>query len=180
MGFREKEDARWDEGVIIGLSGKGILPITYLSLARACNLGVIVSGNGGAMSYLDAANFLALGTSTVQFCSIVEKYGYEIIDELHSGLSHLLEAKKMSSVKDLIGIAQPNPITDFQDLPAKSKSSTLNPDLCLQCGNCTRCPYQAIKLDEEKFPVIDKEKCIGCSLCTRLCFTGALYMSKDS
>ena len=136
MGFREKEAALWDEGVIIGLSGKGILPITFLSLARACNLGVIVSGNGGAMSYLDAANFLALGTSTVQFCSIVEKYGYGIIDELHSGLSYLLEAKKLRSVQELIGIAQPNPITDFLQLPPKSKSSTLNQNLCLQCGNC--------------------------------------------
>ncbi len=180
MGFREKEAALWDEGVIIGLSGKGILPITFLSLARACNLGVIVSGNGGAMSYLDAANFLALGTSTVQFCSIVEKYGYGIIDELHSGLSYLLEAKKLKSVQELIGIAQPNPITDFLQLPPKSKSSTLNQNLCLQCGNCTRCPYQAITLNEDKYPEIDKDKCIGCSLCTKLCFTGALYMSKDS
>ncbi|MGC9361353.1 MAG: 4Fe-4S binding protein [Candidatus Syntrophosphaera sp.] len=27
--------------------------------------------------------------------------------------------------------------------------------------------------------VIDKDKCVGCSLCTKLCFAGALYMKED-
>jgi dihydropyrimidine dehydrogenase (NAD+) subunit PreA len=180
LGFREKQGAPWDEGVIVGMSGEGVLPISYLSLARACGMGVVVSGNGGAMSYLDAAHFLALGASTVQFCTIAEKYGYGIIDELKLGLSHLLEARDMDSVQDLIGIAQPKPITDFMDLPPKSKSSTLTRELCVHCGNCTRCPYLAITLDEELYPVIDKDKCVGCSLCTKLCFAGALSMKMDA
>lgn len=179
LGFRAKSGGNWDEGVIVGMSGEGVLPISYLSLARACNMGVTVSGNGGAMSYLDAANFLALGASTVQFCTIAEKYGYGIIDELKLGLSHLLEAKNLSSVKDLIGIAQPKPVTDFMDLPPKSKSSSLTRDLCVHCGNCTRCPYLAITLDADLYPVIDKDKCVGCSLCTKLCFAGALQMRED-
>lgn len=178
LAFRDKEGAVWDEGVIVGMSGEAVLPISYLSLARACNMGVTVSGNGGAMNYLDAANFLALGASTVQFCTIAEKYGYGIIDELKLGLSHLLEAKKIPSVKDLIGIAQPHAITDFMDLPKKTKNSTLERELCVHCGNCTRCPYLAITLDDELLPVIDKDKCVGCSLCTKLCFAGALYMSQ--
>lgn len=178
LGFREKEGAPWDEGVIVGMSGEGVVPISYLSLARTCNMGVTVSGNGGAMNYLDAANFLALGASTVQFCTIAEKYGYGIIDDLKLGLSHLLEARKLASVQELIGIAQPSPITDFMDLPPKTKTSTLTRELCVHCGNCTRCPYLAISLDEELYPVIDTDKCVGCSLCTKLCFAGALYMSE--
>ncbi len=178
LGFRDKEGAAWDEGVIVGMSGAGVAPISYLSLARACGNGVTVSGNGGAMNYLDAANFLALGASTVQFCSIAEKYGYGIIDELKLGLSHLLEAKNIPSVKALIGLAQPQPVTEFMDLPPKTRSSALAKDLCVHCGNCTRCPYLAITLDEELHPVIDKDKCVGCSLCTKLCFAGALYMSE--
>jgi dihydropyrimidine dehydrogenase (NAD+) subunit PreA len=179
LGFRDKEDAKWDEGVIVGMSGEGVLPISYLSLARACGMGVTVSGNGGAMDYLAAANFLALGATTVQFCSIAEKYGYGIIDELKMGLSHLLEARGLGSVSELIGIAQPQPITDFLDLPPKTKSSALDRDLCVHCGNCTRCPYLAITLDEELYPEIDTDKCVGCSLCTKLCFAGALYMKED-
>jgi dihydropyrimidine dehydrogenase (NAD+) subunit PreA len=178
LGFRESKEG-WDEGIIVGMSGEGALPISYLSLARAGKMGVFVSGNGGAMSYLDAANFLALGAGNVQFCTIVEKYGYGIIDELKMGLSHLLEAKKLKSVAELIGIAQPQPVTDFMDLPKKSKSSSLIREMCVKCGNCTRCPYLAITLDEEGYPKIDTDKCVGCSLCVQLCFAGALEMKKD-
>ncbi len=178
LGFRERQEG-WDEGIIVGMSGEGALPISYLSLARAGKMGVFVSGNGGAMSYLDAANFLALGAGNVQFCTIVEKYGYGIIDELKMGLSHLLEARKLNSVAELIGYAQPQPVTDFMDLPKKSKSSSLIRDLCVKCGNCTRCPYLAITLDEEGYPRIDTDKCVGCSLCVQLCFAGALEMKHD-
>jgi dihydropyrimidine dehydrogenase (NAD+) subunit PreA len=178
LGFREKVGQPWEEGVIVGMSGEGVLPISYLSLARAGNMGVTVSGNGGAMNYLDAANFLALGASTVQFCTVAEKYGYGIIYDLKLGLSHLLEAKGLGSVQELIGIAQPKPVTDFMDLPPKTKSSTLTKELCVHCGNCTRCPYLAIELDDELYPKIDKDKCVGCSLCTKLCFAGALYMAE--
>ncbi|HQM17097.1 MAG TPA: FAD-dependent oxidoreductase [Candidatus Cloacimonas sp.] len=177
LAFREKEKP-WDEGIIVGMSGEGVLPISYLNLARAGNQGIFISGNGGAMNYLDAANFLALGARNVQFCTIVEKYGYNIIEELKMGLSYLLEARGLKSVAELVGIAQPNPIIDFMNLPKKIKSSSLNKELCLKCGNCTRCPYLAIELDEDCFPKIDNDQCVGCSLCTQLCFTGALQMKK--
>jgi len=169
----------WDEGIVVGMSGAGVLPISYLTLARAGGRGVYISGNGGVMDYQAAANFLALGAGTVQCCTIAEKYGLGIIDELKSGLSYYLEAKGLASVKDLTGIAQPHPVTDFMDLPPKSMSSTPDKDLCVHCGNCTRCPYLAIELDEDRLPRIDREKCVGCSLCVQNCFAGALYMSPD-
>jgi dihydropyrimidine dehydrogenase (NAD+) subunit PreA len=175
LAFRDREKP-WDEGIIVGMSGEGALPISFLSLARAGRMGVFVSGNGGAMNYLDAANFLALGAGNVQFCTIVEKYGYGIIDDLKSGLSHFLEARGITSVSELIGIAQPDSITDFMDLPPSHKHSSLIQDLCVKCGNCTRCPYLAISLNEDGYPTIDKDKCVGCSLCTQLCFAGALEM----
>ncbi|MDP2400494.1 MAG: dihydropyrimidine dehydrogenase, partial [Actinomycetota bacterium] len=39
LGFRDGSGA-WDEGIIVGMSGEGVLPISYLSLARAGNMGV--------------------------------------------------------------------------------------------------------------------------------------------
>jgi dihydropyrimidine dehydrogenase (NAD+) subunit PreT len=173
---RSKDDRTWDEGIVIGLSGHGILPISNLTLAKVSDMGLIVSGNGGPMDYRAAAGFLALGAQTVQFCTMVMKYGYGIIDELHSGLSYLLEELGYKSVNDLIGSALPHPITDFDDLPDRKKISDVQPELCQHCGNCQRCPYLAISLDETKVPVTDPARCIGCSICALKCFSGALYL----
>lgn len=174
--FRPGKKEIWEEGIVVGMSGEGILPISYLTLANAGKLNVAISGNGGPMDYKSAADFLALGAQTVQFCTIVMKYGYGIYDELTSGLSHLMEARGIKSVRELIGIALPHPVTDFMSLSPLKKISDCNRDFCLHCGNCTRCPYQAIQLDEEKCPITDAAKCIGCSICVQKCFSGALFM----
>ena len=176
LAFRPGRRERWDEGIVVGMSGAGVTPISNLTLAKVADLGVVVSGNGGPMDYSAAANFLALGARTVQFCSAVMKYGYGVVGELHSGLSHLLEARGLGSVAELIGRALPDPVTDFMQLPAAKQISHVEPGLCVHCGNCTRCPYLAIALDAEGVPHTDPERCVGCSFCTLMCFTGALAM----
>jgi dihydropyrimidine dehydrogenase (NAD+) subunit PreA len=176
LGFRKAEGRRWEEGVIVGMSGEGVLPISNLTLAKVSSTGIAVSGNGGPMNYKAAANFLALGAQTVQFCTIVMKHGLGIVNDLHSGLSYLMEERGFKSVKELIGSALPNPITDFMALSATKKLPSVVADLCEHCGNCTRCPYQAIALNGKKVPVFDPALCIGCSLCAQKCFAGAISM----
>jgi heterodisulfide reductase subunit A-like polyferredoxin len=56
------------------------------------------------------------------------------------------------------------------------KISEANFEYCVSCGNCARCPYLAITLDEENLPHTDPILCIGCSICARKCFTGAISM----
>jgi len=174
--LRQAEHRRWEEGVVIGMSGEGVLPISNLTLAKVSGMGVAVSGNGGPMNYKAAANFLALGAQTVQFCTIVMKYGLGIVDELHSGLSFLMEERGFKSVRELIGSALPNPITDFMALSAIKKLPQVVAELCEHCGNCTRCPYQAVELNGRKVPVFDPALCVGCSLCAQKCFAGAIFM----
>ena len=139
------------------MSGEGVLPISNLTLAKVSSMGITVSGNGGAMTYRDAANFLALGAQTVQFCTAVMKYGLGYVDELHSGLSYLMEERGFRSVKELIGSALPNPITDFGALSPTKKLPQVVATLCQHCGNCARCPYQAIVLDSRGVPMFDRE-----------------------
>lgn len=180
LAFRPGVKADWDEGIVIGLSGEGILPISYLTLAKAAGLGCRISGNGGPMNYRQAADFLALGAESVQFCSLALHYGVEIVDDLHAGLSHLLAALGLRTVGALIGRALPHPIRDFTDLPAMKKISIVERRLCVHCGNCCRCPYQAIELDRRRIPRTDPARCIGCSLCAQRCFAGALSMRERS
>ncbi len=176
LAFRPGARRAWDDGVVVGLSGEGVTPISNLTLAKVASLGVTVSGNGGPMNYRAAAHFLALGARTVQFCSVAMKYGVGVVDELHSGLSFLLEERALSSVAELIGRALPDPVVPFGELPATKQVSAVRAELCVHCGNCTRCPYLAISLDADEVPVTDATRCVGCSFCVQQCFAGALEM----
>jgi dihydropyrimidine dehydrogenase (NAD+) subunit PreA len=174
--FRPGKKQAWEEGIVVGMSGAGVAPISNLTLASVAQLGVTVSGNGGPMDYRAAAQFLALGARTVQFCTVAMKYGVGIVGELHSGLSHLMQARGVTSVEELIGRALPDPITDFMALSPTLRVPAVTSELCVSCGNCTRCAYLAVRLDDELKPRFDATKCIGCSLCVQKCFTGALAM----
>ncbi|MCD4651632.1 MAG: 4Fe-4S binding protein, partial [Candidatus Cloacimonetes bacterium] len=173
--FRSRENG-WDEGVLVGLSGDGIKNISNLTLANAASMGLHISGNGGAMDYKAAADFLALGAETVQFCTAPTKYGVGYIQELKEGLSYYMHQKGIASVKELIGFALPNPVTDFMDLSGIKKISDTDKDLCASCGNCIRCPYLAVSLSDDGIPKTDAERCIGCGICVQKCFTGAMFM----
>ena len=174
--FRAGKKAAWDEGIVVGMSGAGVAPISNLTLASVAHLGVTVSGNGGPMEYSAAAHFLALGARTVQFCTVAMKYGVGIAGELHSGLSHLMRARGIRSVEELIGRALPDPVTDFMALPATRRIPGLEAGLCMRCGNCARCSYLAVSLDGDGLPRFDAALCVGCSLCAQKCFSGALAM----
>jgi dihydropyrimidine dehydrogenase (NAD+) subunit PreT len=176
LAFRSAINHPWEEGVIVGMSGEGVTPISYLTLAQSVPEGIEISGNGGPMNYKAAMDFLALGVKTVQFCTIVMKQGYGIIHDLESGTSFLMQERGIGSMKELIGIAQPNPITDFMALTPVKKISDANHELCVSCGNCARCPYLAIILDEKDLPFTDPALCIGCSICAKKCFVGAITM----
>jgi dihydropyrimidine dehydrogenase (NAD+) subunit PreT len=176
LAFRPAIGRVWEEGVVTGMSGDGVTPISYLTLANAVPEGIEISGNGGPMTYKAAMDFLALGVKTVQFCTIATKYGYGIIRDLESGTAFLMQERGIRSMKELIGITQPHPITDFMALSPIKKISSFNYELCSGCGNCVRCPYLAIHLDEKGLPHSDPALCIGCSICAKKCFTGAIAM----
>lgn len=178
--FRPGRKQAWEEGIVVGMSGSGVAPISNLTLASVAHLGVPVSGNGGPMDYRAAAHFLALGARTVQFCTVAMKYGVGIAGELHAGLSHLMRERGLRSVEELIGRALPDPVTDFMALSQTLRIPSLAPELCVSCGNCTRCSYGAVSLDGDLLPRFDSTQCIGCSLCVQKCFTGALAMRDRS
>ena len=177
LGFRTGSiDRVWEEGVIVGMSGEGVTPVSNLTLSNAVPEGIEISGNGGPMNYKAAMDFLALGVKTVQFCTMPTKFGYSIIRDIESGTAFLMQERGIKSMHELIGIAQPHPVTDFMALSPIKKISNFNYDLCISCGNCARCPYMAITLDEKRLPFSDASRCIGCSLCAQKCLTGAITM----
>ena len=47
LAFRPAVGRVWEEGVVVGMSGEGVTPISYLTLANAVPEGIEISGNGG-------------------------------------------------------------------------------------------------------------------------------------
>ena len=44
---RSRNGRRWEEGVVVGMSGEGVTPISNLTLAQAVPEGIEISGNAG-------------------------------------------------------------------------------------------------------------------------------------
>jgi len=157
-----------------GFSGASIKPISLHIIAElAKNVGLPISGTGGATTWQDVAEFMAVGATTVQFCTAVMRNGYRIIDDLKDGLTNYLEDKGMSSSMELIGRALPN-IIIHDDLSRKYKvvadvnrKTCVKDDLCYIA--CRDAGHEAIELDKERLPVVDEEKCVGCGLCVAVC-----------
>jgi dihydropyrimidine dehydrogenase (NAD+) subunit PreA len=162
-----------------GYCGPAVKPIALHMVAEIARnkatRGLPISGIGGVTDWRDAVDFLALGASNVQVCTAVMVYGFRIIDDLTSGLSHFLRDKDMTAVSDLVGCAVPS-VTDWQYLNLNYVvKARIDQDLCIKCGRChivcEDAAHQAITHTvngERRFEVIDQE-CVGCNLCVSVC-----------
>ena len=93
-----------------GYCGPAVKPIALHLLgqiARHPMMHLPISGIGGISNWRDAAEFMALGSTTVQVCTAVMHHGYRIVEDMIEGLSDFLDEKGMSSAMDLVGKAVP-------------------------------------------------------------------------
>lgn len=52
---------------------------------------------------------------------------------------------------------------------------------CLGLGDCVRaCPFNAIEINSEGLPVVDRRLCTGCKKCVEVCPRGVISMTQDS
>ena len=88
-----------------GYSGQAVRPIALrqvMEIARAFP-GVTISGMGGIETGEDAAQFLLLGSSTVQVCTGAMLRGYEIIAELKRDLEKFMVDHEFTDLRQVIG-----------------------------------------------------------------------------
>jgi dihydropyrimidine dehydrogenase (NAD+) subunit PreA len=131
-----------------GYCGPAVKPIALhmlAALARDPRAGKLpISGIGGISTWRDAAEFIALGATSVQVCTAVMHYGYRIIEDLLEGLSNYLDRQGMRSVNELRGRA---------------------------VGNYKE--WGELDMNYKLIARIDPKKCIGCQLCVTACHDGA-------
>ncbi len=92
-----------------GYSGQAVRPIALrhvMEIARSIP-GVPISGMGGIETGFDAAQFVALGSHTLQVCTGAMLQGYEVISKLNDELLKVLTDHKMDNLEQLRGKSLP-------------------------------------------------------------------------
>jgi len=130
-----------------GLSGRAVKPIALRHiLAMVKNpmmKNIQYSGIGGIETWRDALEFIQLGCRNVQVCTSVMQYGYRIIDDMILGLQNYMAERGIAQVSDLVG----------ELLPKFYLPSDLDRDTIV-------------------YPMIDRDRCIGCGRCYTSCMDG--------
>jgi dihydropyrimidine dehydrogenase (NAD+) subunit PreA len=172
-----------------GYCGPAVKPIA-LNMVQSCAadpaVALPVSGIGGIGNWRDAAEFIALGASTVQVCTAIMHYGFRIVEDMIEGLSDYLDNRGYSSVLDLVGKAVPT-LQKWETLDLNyQRVAQINYDKCIGCNLCyIACEdgaHQCIDLINPEghglgpgrvpgkpIPKVREEDCVGCNLCSLVC-----------
>ena len=166
-----------------GYSGNAVRPIALRFISELAQnkalKGMHISGMGGIETWNDALEFILLGSGSVQVATAVMQYGYRIIDDLKAGLNLYLTEKGFSSVKEAIGLGLDS-LSESTDVLERDTIvyPSIDPARCIGCGRCTiSCAdggHSALKLDENRRPVLNGRRCVGCHLCRLVCPQGAI------
>lgn len=162
---------------ISGYSGAAVKPIALRFITQMKQYAplkdVPITGMGGIETWSDAVEFLLVGASNLQVTTAVMQYGYRIVEDMISGLSHFMDEKGFDKVEDLVGLALPN-IIPAEDLDRDFKIiPKIDDDKCVGCGRCYVSCYdaahQAIDWDSENRKPSINDNCVGCHLCLNVC-----------
>jgi dihydropyrimidine dehydrogenase (NAD+) subunit PreA len=182
-----------------GYCGPAVKPIALHmvgALARDPRVRIPISGIGGIANWRDAAEFIALGSTSVQVCTAAMHYGFRIVEDMIEGLSNYLDGKGMASVNDLRGRALPA-FTEWGELDLNYKVvARIDAQKCIGCHLCVvACQDTAVHcihtIREPLAPGhaapgretaaaavgqrgvdvvwVDETECIGCNLCSAVC-----------
>ncbi len=172
-----------------GYCGPAVKPIA-LNMLHACasdpEVNLPISGIGGVSNWKDAAEFIALGATSVQVCTAIMHYGFRIVEDMIDGLNDFLDSKGYASVNDMRGKAVRS-IDKWETLDLNYKRvADINYDKCIGCNLCyIACEdgaHQAIdlispegkglgpgRLPGKAIPQINVDHCVGCNLCSIVC-----------
>jgi dihydropyrimidine dehydrogenase (NAD+) subunit PreA len=121
-----------------GYCGPAVKPIALhmlAALAREPAIRVPLSGIGGISNWRDAAEFIALGATSVQVCTAVMHHGYKIVEDMIEGLSNFLDERGIT-LAQLRGMAVPA-YKEWGDLDLNYKIvAKIDADRCIGCQKC--------------------------------------------
>ncbi|MEW5848767.1 MAG: NAD-dependent dihydropyrimidine dehydrogenase subunit PreA [Myxococcota bacterium] len=181
-----------------GYCGPAVKPIALHMVAQLAQDPAVrkpISGIGGISNWRDAAEFMALGATSVQVCTAVMHYGFRIVEDMIEGLDAYLDEKGLKSAMDLVGMAVPA-FSDWGNLDMNHKvMAKIDPMKCIGCDLChIACrdgSHDCIHFHDQGSPALEDVKaviakregappahripyvaaheCTGCNLCSLVC-----------
>ena len=174
-----------------GYCGPAVKPIA-LYMVHSCaadpEVGLPISGVGGIATWHDAAEFLALGATSVQVCTAIMHYGFRIVEDMIDGLTEFMDAKGYRTIADLCGRAT-QAVHKWEELDLNYRRiARIDYDKCIGCNLCyIACEdgaHQAIDMVDpgtmgvglgpgrvpyKPIPRVSEQRCVGCNLCSLVC-----------
>jgi dihydropyrimidine dehydrogenase (NAD+) subunit PreA len=121
-----------------GYCGPAVKPIALhmvAAIAREPTTRVPISGIGGIGTWRDAAEFIALGSTSVQVCTAVMHHGFRIVEDMIEGLSNFLDERGVT-LDQFRGSAVSH-FKEWGELDLNYKVvAKINPDTCIGCQKC--------------------------------------------
>ena len=163
-----------------GYSDISVKPIGLRCVAQIRqNSDLPILGIGGISNWKDAAEYMTVGADVVQVCTEVMVNGYGIISAMKKGFLDYLIDKGFNSPADLKNRAIKN-ISEHRTLDKqKQVYPQIDDALCVKCGKCvmvcSESEHSALSIVDGKV-FVDKDSCVGCSLCSHVCVQSAIKM----
>jgi dihydropyrimidine dehydrogenase (NAD+) subunit PreA len=172
-----------------GYCGPAVKPIALhmvAALARHPEFRLPISGIGGISTWRDAAEFIALGATSVQVCTAVMHHGFRIVSDMIDGLSMWMDTQGYRTIDDFAGRAAAR-FANWEDLDMSYKVvARIDPAACIGCQLCHvacrdgshECIYipgaddgkaPEAKPGLERVPWVAEDECTGCNLCSLVC-----------
>ena len=161
-----------------GYSGNAVKPIALRFITELGQnpelAGMHLSAMGGVETWRDALEYILLGAGSIQVTTAVMQYGYRIIDDLKAGLNLYLAEKGFSCLEEARGMGLDS-ISETTDVLERDTIvfPMFHREKCIGCGRCAiSCAdggHQAIRIGEDRKPVLNGKRCVGCHLCVLIC-----------
>jgi len=139
-----------------GYCGPAVKPIALHMMSQVASdpdcAALPISGIGGVSNWRDAAEFIALGATTVQVCTAAMHYGFRVVEDLCDGLSAWMDSRGIRNLDEVRGRAVPH-VSDWGRLDLNFKVvARIDAATCIGCQLCyVACQdtaHQCIYVDE--------------------------------
>src|SRR5881296_173319 len=183
-----------------GYCGPAVKPIALHLVSAVAGdpaVKIPISGIGGIATWRDAAEFVALGASSLQVCTAVMHYGFRIVEDLCDGLSNWVDEKGFAGISDVVSRSLYR-VSDFNNFDLSFQAvARIDQQKCIRCNlcyvACNDAAHQCIDLIAKDGTVVQPQSydiqangkeeaigtrpsvhvrevdCVGCRLCYNVC-----------